>query len=83
MSNLNDPAIGRKVAYLFHHDRDALIMILSGITERADLVNLARAYLSALGCTDRAQQDQTFPGVLFVWQQLIKEANHAAQSPGA
>lgn len=76
MTNLDSPAIGRKIAHLMHNDRSALISILR-VTLPSCWPTLASAYLAALGCTDDCDQQATVPGVLFVWSQLVKEYEHA------
>lgn len=73
MSDLNSPAVGRKIVHLMHHDRAELVAILSG-TLPSCWPDLASAYLQALGCTELKE---TIPGVLFVWNQLVKEYEHA------
>lgn len=72
MTHLDSPAVGRKIAYLMHHDRAALVAILSG-TLPSCWPDLASAYLQALGCTEATERQATIPGVLFVWSQLVKE----------
>lgn len=68
---LDLPAIGRKIVYLNHHDRPALIRILSGTLPQFWPL-LARAYCMAVGCTEHGQAVSE-PGVLFIWGQLVKE----------
>jgi len=74
MTSLDSPAIGRKIVYLMHHDRTGLIVILAG-TLPSCWPDLAGAYLQALGQTEATERQATIPGVLFVWQQLIKESH--------
>ncbi len=76
MSGLDTLAVGRKIAYLMHHDRAALIAILNG-TLPSCWPDLASAYLSALGQTKATDRQATIPGVLFVWQQL-KDSHYNA-----
>lgn len=76
MSDLDTPAIGRKIKHMMHYDRAALIRILSG-TRRENWPALATGYLIALGQTEQADRQPTIPGVLYVWEQLVKEHNAA------
>lgn len=76
-AQLDSPAIGRKIKLLMHHDRAGLIAILSG-TRREHWPILATGYL--LGQTDVADRQSTLPGVLYVWDQLVKEYNAAQHS---
>lgn len=83
MSELDSPAIGRKIKHLMHNDRSALIRILSG-TRREFWPLLATGYLIELGQTEQADRQPTLPGVLYIWEQLVKEynaAHHFNRSP--
>lgn len=73
MTELDTPAIGRKIKYLMHHDRATLIAILRG-TQRELWPALADAYIQALGTTEAADRQASVPGVVYVWTQLVKEA---------
>jgi hypothetical protein len=75
MTELDTPAIGRKIAYLHHHDRPALIKLLSA-APRHVWQPLALAYVTHIGQTcDAVDRDLAVPGVLYIWEQLVKEAN--------
>lgn len=78
MTNLDNPAVGRKIVYLMRNDRSALIKILSG-TLPSCWPTLASAYLAALGCTEATDRQATVPGVLFVWSQLVKEYDNGKE----
>lgn len=83
LDRLDSPAIGRKIKHLMHEDRNTLIAILSG-TRRENWPQLATGYLIALGQTEQADRQPTIPGVLYVWDQLVKEHNatqHSDRSP--
>lgn len=70
--SLDQPAIGRKILYLMHHDRPTLLRILSG-TPRRQWALLAQAYCAALGTTDQGQAVPAL-GVVSLWGMLVKEA---------
>lgn len=77
MSDLDSPAIGRKIAYLHHHDRPALIRILAA-APRHTWQSLATAYIAAIGQTcDMIDRELAVPGVLYIWEQLVKEQEQA------
>ena len=79
MSELDSPAIGRKIKHLMHYDRATLIAILSG-TRRENWSALATGYLIELGQTEQADRQPTLPGVIYVWEQLVREYNAAQHS---
>ena len=74
MSELDTPALGRKIKYLIHHDRSALLDILNG-TLPSCWPDLARTYLSALGADEATDQQAAVPGVISLWVALLKEHN--------
>lgn len=72
--NLETPAIGRKIAYLHHHDRNGLIRILAA-APRSTWQPLAVAYVAHIGQTSSVIDcELAVPGVLYIWDQLVKEA---------
>jgi hypothetical protein len=71
VTDLSTPAIGRKLARLFATDRAAAVAILAG-THSIYWEALALSYLAALGI-DEGSRATIVPGVLYVWQQLVKE----------
>ena len=77
MIDLETPAIGRKIAYLHHHDRPALIRILAA-APRHTWQPLAVAYIAHIGQTcDVIDRQLAVPGVLYIWEQLVKEQEKA------
>ena len=77
LTDLDSPAIGRKIAYLHHHDRPELIRILAA-APRHCWQSLAVAYVAHIGqSSDVIDRQLAVPGVLYIWEQLIKEAGSA------
>jgi len=72
MTDLDTPAIGRKIARLMRDDRPGLVSILRA-TPRDQWSVLASAYIQAIGLTEATDRQANVPGVLFVWSQITKE----------
>lgn len=71
MTDLDMPALGRRIKRLFHEDRPALIRLLS-VTPHDRWVAYARAWLLVMD-NPPADIDRVIPGILFVWAQLVRE----------